>query len=1347
MPTSSPDAPRKRRIGWWILLGLLLGAGLTVTVLLLPPVQSWLLRRILATQPDTAVEFSRVAVGPRGAEAADVRLRLPNLTVEARALRLAISPWQLLSRRRLAIADLQARQLAIRASAGGEPATPTPFTGLLAGLQAPLAWACAQAQADGVITVEQPGAAPIRVDFDINGRDLDIDRPGRIGFAFATAGGFIPGFTGEWRFAGTLDFTPAADGNIERVVVAGTASPATSSDWWLPETTVHLTLSRTPAGETYALTVRPRGEDTELSLQAAYTKQDGLVAGSWQATGGSALAGRILKRTDLPVVTTETAGTFSLDPRTGGAGATVTGSFVGTEWERFMPELAQIGRVQGRHTATLARRGTAWILEQMEAEATSDGSASAFKLTLDRPVALPPGGNDDTAPWGRLSIERMPLGWTAPVLGVARIKDGEAAGTWALSSPDAGSLRFTPVAPFASTPFTIEDATLPALPPFRLSGEAHLDLTATTARLRIEPAALLSEKGDRLEGVVESLANLDDYTAAFEARGTARLPTWLGAAQAPVLHGRLTADLREFDATVTGLRVAARDENGTEDTFLLETLASFRVDYERPEAPEFSEGDLARFSAHGLRLDWAAPLLPGFALSGRLAGGESTLRREGPGLVIAPGKPWELRDLAVVQGGVPLLLAPSFTFEPAGHVQLGADWTPGDFVGTVRLGGRLGEIFRLRDPAGAFGAEGAATILRTGGEIELRSFNLAARRGDGTPLLDLETMRPLKFGPTAKDNDIDKAADSLRLRTAAVPLDWLAPLLPGGLKLAGTLEPVEFAAKVELPNLFLTPARPLAFNVVRLDDDAGALLRDVRLELSPTVIVMGNIASLVVENGRVLSGGHEAGTAGLAFMYFTNNLQIPISASLDVSANLAHLRGQPLAATLPLPATGTARLILDHDLVGGKEPTATILLSEVQDPAGGGLLPRLGARLTQLESGGDRIRARLDFQYQTAPAWSAFTTEFDLGMTGSRAEINTTLKGDFFDVGRFLQLLEACTPVAVAAPAPAADAPAAASATPDAAVVPPAGAFWQTLLGRFELDFGSVVYDAYRIDGLTGEFRVSEDALDLRNLSGRMFDGGWRGRLRLGYDAAQPEQPYGLEGGFAIENFSAERMVQAAYPEGAGLFSGRLHFESSLRARGANPRQLLDGSTSEFSFRSEDGRLRLPVPHANLASATLLVGGAITFSPELRAMGRLIRSFSDLPVEDLSARGRREPGGALTLDEFRVHTPQLRLSARGTVAANPDLDIAARPFELPVTLAVRDEMAVILKGMKLIGRKPGADGFFTVTRRPVLRGTLGAPDTTDLYDVLAQAASGSSGTFGFLMKKVQQEVTKATGGK
>ena len=38
---------------------------------------------------------------------------------------------------------------------------------------------------------------------------------------------------------------------------------------------------------------------------------------------------------------------------------------------------------------------------------------------------------------------------------------------------------------------------------------------------------------------------------------------------------------------------------------------------------------------------------------------------------------------------------------------------------------------------------------------------------------------------------------------------------------------------------------------------------------------------------------------------------------------------------------------------------------------------------------------------------------------------------------------------------------------------------------------------------------------------------------------------------------------------------------------------------------------------------------------------------------------------------------------------------------------------------------------------------LGQPDTTELFDMLAHAADKSTGTFGFLMRKLQKEVQKA----
>lgn len=1315
---------------------------------MLPPVQAWVLRRMMAGDPGTTVEFSRVAVSPGGAEAADVRLRLPNLTIEARALRLAISPWQLLSRRRLAIADLQARQLAIRAAATSSDAPSAPFAGLLDGLQAPLAWACSKAEADGTLTLEQSGAAPIVAGFSIKGADLDITKPGRIEFELTTPGSLVAGFSGAWKFAGTLDFTATADEHIDRVVIEGRMSPAASADYRLPAVRVRLVAARTPQGEAYEIALMPELGDAgvDFSGEAAFIRGDGRIAGTWQARGGSAVAAHVLQRSDLPRLRSDTKGTFAIDTRSGAAEATADGGFSGDEWQRFMPELAAIGRVQGKHSLKLARRDGRWRLEKLEAEAASDGSKAGMQLQLERPVLLPPGGDGDTTPWGRISLRDLPMGWLAPVMEIGQITGGEMNSVWALSSPDAGRLRFTPRGPLRSAAFNVTDPALPKLPPLVLEADARLDLTAEEAFLDVDRATFASEQGDRIEARIGSKADLDKLSADTKVDWSARLPTWLGA-RGPLLRGALTADVTENFAMVRTFAVtAAHDAGADAAAFRLEALKPFKVDYEgestRIEPPE---GDVARFTARNLRLDWASSLLEGLSLSGAVTDGDSILRREGRGFTIVPGQPWTLENLSVIQGGLPLLSAPRFTFAAEGRVELDDAWMPRDFAGTIRLGGSVAEVFRLRDPAGPLTAAGAASVTRVKGRLELRSFQFNATRVDGGPLLTLETLLPVVLGATAKNNEIDKAAEVARLRTAAVPLAWFEPLLPAGMKVAGTLEPAEFVAKIDLPNAFLNPTKPVALAVRQLDDASGPILRDVRVELSPALILMGKLIAVAMEKGRVTLDGRDAGGLGLSALYFTHELQIPISADMDVNADVSLLRHQPFAATLPLPATGQARFLFQHDLMKGKESTATFLLHDVQAPDGSGPLPRLGARLTKLDTRDKSNRVRLEFQYQTSPAWSAFTTEFDFDMVGKRAKIDAALKGDFFDVGRFMTLVDACTP-ATAPPAPKAAAGPVPAKPAAGKRVAPTAPFWEAISSRMQLEFGAIEYGTYRVEGLTGEFAVDEEAVDLRRLAGKMFDGDWSGRLRLGFDRTHPDEPFELTGGFDIGNFSAARIVQAAYPNEIGSFAGRLNFSSKIHSRGVWFDTLVEDSTSEFTFRSDGGRLQLKVPHASLASAALLVGGAVTFSPELRAIGRLVKTFSDLPVEELSARGRRAPGGAIFLDDLRLQTPQLRLTARGEVPAQAGTDLAARPFSLPVTLAVRDEMAVILRGMKLIGRKPGPDGFFVMTRQPALRGTLGAPDTTELYDVFAQAVSGSSGTFGFLMKKVQQEVEKGRAG-
>lgn len=1313
----------------------------------------------MATQPGSNVDFTRVAFGPGGAEASDVKLRLPNLTVEARALRVAISPWQLLSRRRLAIADLQAKQLSVQATAGDTSTSAEdspPFTGVLDSFQAPLAWACEKAEADGVLTVLQPGSPAVAVTFQLNGTGLDITRPGRLDFEFTTPGQFIAGFKGTWKFKGTLDFTPGPGERIDALTITGTVTPALSESLRLPPVRLSLSARRTPEGEHYEITCAPEdatGEKTfTFDSRADYARASSHIAGDWKVHGVSGLVAHLLQRTDLPLLTADTTGKFSLNARTGEADATATGAFTGSEWQRFDSSLAAVGQLTGTHAVTLQRRADVWSLTQLDAHAQSDGSQAALHLALTRPVTLPPGGDRDATPWGKLAVEKIPLGWAAPILEVEKITGGEFAGSWSIASPNATSLRFEPIEKLRATNAQIAHASLPAKknPPLAFEVTSHLTLTADEAFVEIPELLITSAQADQTRANVEARVSLDTLEGKLKATWTSQLPTWLGGPQAPSVTGTLEATGGSERATITALHIGAVHANAKAEAFSLDLLAPLKIDFENLEAVETSEGEVLRFTARDLQLDWAAPLLPGFAITGVIADGASAVRREGREYIVATSTPWTLRDLAVVQGGVPLLRSSHFTAKPEGRVQLHADWTPGDFLGQLQLSGKVAEVFRLRDPAGELQASGQATVSRRGQVTELRAFEFAVKRHDGSALVDLETLHSAVLGATAKSTNIDAQPEWLRLNTAAIPLEWLQPLLPAGMAATGTIEPASFGLKFDLPNAMLQAKKPVAVTLRELRRDGAPQFVDLRIELTPGFILMGNFSAVGVDNLTVSMRGQTTGQGGISLLYLTQDLTLPITTNVDFTHALAPLRGQPAGAAMSLPSAGTARFIYEHDLLtAGKKPVGTFLLYDVPAADGKSMLPKLGARVTQLEHPTEKagVRLKVEFQYQTAPVWSQINAEFSFLTTSKIPEINTTLHGDFFDLGSFMQLVDACTPASAPTPEPAPQklqpAIAANPSLPSPTTETLEGPFWQTISGRFDLDFKQLVYDTYQINDLKGELVFDAEAVHLRQLTGRMFDGEWSGNLKMDYAWQRPAKPYGLAGGFAVKNFSAAKIVQAAYPNELGSFSGRLNFSSTLESQTSSPLDLIDQSTTHFEFSSTDGRLKLDVPYADVASAGLIVGGAITFSPELRALGRLIKKFSDLPVDTLSARGQRGPDGSVSLDAFTLATPQLRLTASGRVPFAPDLDLAARPFELPVRIEAKDEIAVILRGMKLLEKKAGTDGFFAMTRRPTLRGTLGQPDTTELYDTFAQAVDASTGTFGLLMKKVRKEVEKA----
>jgi len=274
-----------------------------------------------------------------------------------------------------------------------------------------------------------------------------------------------------------------------------------------------------------------------------------------------------------------------------------------------------------------------------------------------------------------------------------------------------------------------------------------------------------------------------------------------------------------------------------------------------------------------------------------------------------------------------------------------------------------------------------------------------------------------------------------------------------------------------------------------------------------------------------------------------------------------------------------------------------------------------------------------------------------------------------------------------------------------------------------------------------GRLDLHDRELTLSDLSGAMFAGRWGGHLQLNYQPDNPAANHELTGEFAIGQFDTARVVQTVFHNELASVDARIDLKAAAHSRGSLPLELINRAEITFTAEGGPGVVRLRAPKQDSLATAAVFGGAILLSPELRALGRLLKKFAEMPVDTLRVAGQRTADGEVTLQELRILSPQARLHAHGRIAAG-DEPLMERPLEMSFDLAAKDETAVILSGMDLLRRKPDDDGYRPMKELFVIGGKAGQPDTRPLYDLLAKAVVGSKGTWGYLMRKVQDEVKK-----
>jgi len=290
--------------------------------------------------------------------------------------------------------------------------------------------------------------------------------------------------------------------------------------------------------------------------------------------------------------------------------------------------------------------------------------------------------------------------------------------------------------------------------------------------------------------------------------------------------------------------------------------------------------------------------------------------------------------------------------------------------------------------------------------------------------------------------------------------------------------------------------------------------------------------------------------------------------------------------------------------------------------------------------------------------------------------------------------------------------------------------------GHFTLGIKSLRIAPYQIDQLQGRLDLTDDTLALSNCSGEFFGGRWSAESRTVIRPNDPADPAEMSAHFRVERLDAGEAVRLHFPSPAAGFDGRLNLDVTVSSRAGRWEDLLSRASGSFDLTARNGRVRLVLPRQGMISSALLLGGTLTFSKELRALGRLLPQLADMPVSQLETSGQLDADGRLELDRVELLTPQLRLVGSGAIPDAKVRDLMGQPFEVQASLAAKGDLAVILGGMNLLGAAQ-QDGFRKMTQAFKVGGNVGQPDFQPFYDLLARAVDASSGTWGMLMRKVQ----------
>ncbi len=837
-------------------------------------------------------------------------------------------------------------------------------------------------------------------------------------------------------------------------------------------------------------------------------------------------------------------------------------------------------------------------------------------------------------------------------------------------------------------------------------------------------------------GVFAQLAlPVDVAIDGIDLRGEVVLPEKRGRVQLAIKGGGLAAGRdAKFDVTAT----AALTGDDVKSVELRGELAA-RMDTPRS------------FTALSVRLD-ATAVGADFPGGARLHA-EASATRGATGETYAAGAVTEGREILTVSAQFPTgaqridgrwavkvrdadlapfslgKTLPAFSLAGEGGFDADAGFRAMHLAG--RIDATASRLEVLRKELTALGA------LTLGAEFDLahRDGVIAARRLEatlgaaGAPVASARLLQEFEINPGTRELRTAGVAQELfALTLHGVPLAWAKPWLagfdPGGARVRGDLvgTPRDGGAT-------LRSRAPLAI-------DGFGLVREGRAWVEGVDLLVSLAADYTPQGWQAEIPGLTAKSQGGTLLTFEARAGRlagagePLKATGRLVADVPRLLAQPLAPGRFALTAGELDINFAASAAARREVQAAIAVRGLVAPGGekSVALPSLALDL-RLDAAADGTTV-----FNAPILIERDGRKSDLAVTGTLAPadklppvIEALVTGErFFVEDAQAFLLAAAGPRPAAGPTPA--------PVPRPAQLPP----WAGLNGSVSLRLKEVVWsEALRTANVTGRLRLDAGVV---RLEGAQAAVGETGRLNaegtLRFEASSP-QPYALAAELRLKDIETGTLLKALGGERAATVEGRFDAAGNIAARAVAPGNLAEAATGEFSLTSRGGVFRgLPVA-VNVASesagrlATLIssIGGKkeAEIAGKAEAVGEFVRALNPVAYDQLSVLVRRDEALGLSLHDFTLIAPELRLTGSGRTLHRPGASLLDDALAMEFRLRARGRQGELLKYLGVLEAKPDSLGYNACALPLKVAGTLGQPETPELNARLAALAVEKTG--------------------